>query len=947
MPFLRDEAKLPRLHLVGSVLVVLAVTLTLAVFFSWQSAREQAASLDRIDQAISTQQRSRLDAEMTSALGYLAFTRSRTDAILRRALVERVDSAVQMMEAIHARESDRKPVAEVQRSILEALRPMRFFDGRGYYFVDGMDGRFLLLPTAPKFEGKDGINNRDDTGHFIMKGLIDAARQPVGEGFSRYRWYRPDQPTVMADKLAYVRHFAPYNWLVGTGDYNHEWEEMQKKEAMARLRALQFGQSGRVGVMDMHGRLLHSPSEPALEGREMADMPAYAHEVMARAKALAEGGGGFMAYQWPHPKTGQMAPKTALVRAFEPWGWVLLVTMFDDELRETVAQQRQLQAQGSQERNFQTSLAVLLALCLGVLSSWAFSIWLHRLIEGYRAERQKTEADLRIAATAFDAQEGIFVTDAQNHILRVNPSFTHITGFSAEEAVGQRPSLLSSGRHDAAFFQAMHDSLREHGHWAGEIWNRRKNGEVFPEWLTITAVKSRSGDVTHYVSTLTDITQRKAAEDEIRNLAFFDPLTQLPNRRLLMDRLQRALTSAQRGGHRGAVMFIDLDNFKLVNDTLGHDKGDELLQEVASRLLSVLREGDTVARLGGDEFVVMLEDLTPRSDEAAAHCRRLGEKILAEISKSYLLAGQTIVGSCSIGVTLFGEKTCTADELMKQADLAMYKAKAEGRNAMRFFDPAMQASVMAHMALDKDLRQAMALNQLMLLYQPQFNRAGRMVGAEALIRWQHPQRGMVSPSEFIPLAEDTGLIVPMGQWVLESACEALAQWAGQAATADLFLSVNVSGRQLRQPDFVQQILNVLAVTQAPAHRLKLELTESLLLDNKDDTIAKMSALKAHGVGFSLDDFGTGYSSLAYLKRLPLDQLKIDQSFVHDVATDDKDAAIVRTVVALAESLGLNVIAEGVETSEQRDCLATHGCLHYQGYLYGKPCALGELPVRTG
>jgi diguanylate cyclase (GGDEF)-like protein/PAS domain S-box-containing protein len=947
MPLLSDETKLPRLHLVGSVLVVLAVTLTLAVFFSWQSAREQAASLDRIDQAISDQQRARLDAEMTSALGYLAFTRSRTDAILRRALMERVDSAVQMMEAIHTRESGRKPVAEVRRSILEALRPMRFFDGRGYYFVDGMDGRFLLLPTAPQFEGKDGINNRDDTGHFIMKGLIEAARQPAGEGFSRYRWYRPDQPTVMAEKLAYVRHFAPGDWLVGTGDYTYEWEELQKKEAMDRLRALQFGQSGRIGVMDLQGRLLHSPSEPALEGRPVADMPPYAQAVMARAKALAQDGGGFMAYPWPHPKTGQMAPKTALVRTFEPWGWVVLVTMFDDELRETIAQQRQLQAQGSQERNFQTTLAVLLALCLGVLSSWAFSLWLHRLIEGVRAERQKTEADLRIAATAFDAQEGIFVTDAEHHILRVNPSFTRITGFNAEEAVGQRPSLLSSGRHDAAFFKAMYEGLRTQGHWAGEIWNRRKNGEVFPEWLTITAVKSRAGEVTHYVSTLTDITQRKAAEDEIRNLAFFDPLTQLPNRRLLMDRLQQALTSAQRGGHRGAVMFIDLDNFKLINDTLGHDKGDELLQEVSKRLLALLREGDTVARLGGDEFVVMLEDLTPRSDEAAAHCRRLGEKILAEISKSYLLAGQTIMGSCSIGVTLFGEKPCTTDELMKQADLAMYKAKAEGRNALRFFDPAMQASVMAHMALDKDLRQAMAQQQLMLLYQPQFNLAGRMVGAEALIRWQHPERGMVSPAEFIPLAEDTGLIVPMGQWVLQTACEALAQWAGQAATAELFLSVNVSGRQLRQPDFVQQILSVLAATHAPAHRLKLELTESLLLDNKDDTIAKMSALKAHGVGFSLDDFGTGYSSLAYLKRLPLDQLKIDQSFVHDVATDDKDAAIVRTVVALAESLGLNVIAEGVETAEQRDGLATHGCLHYQGYLYGKPCALDELPVPMG
>jgi len=944
MPLLTDETKLPRLHLIGSVLVVLAVTFTLAAFFSWQSAREQAASLEQIDQAISAQQRSQLEAEMASALGYLDFTRLRTESILRRALVERVDSAVQMMEAIHARESGRFPPAEVQRSIIEALRPMRFFEGRGYYFVDGLDGRFVLLPTAPQFEGRAGIDNRDDTGHFIMKGLIEAARKPVGEGFSRYRWYRPDRPTEMAEKLAYVRLFAPYDWLVGTGDYNHEWEEQEKREAIARLRSLHFGQSGRMGLMGRDGQPLIVPSDPALEGKAMDQVPGHARELFERVRALGQQGGGFIAYQWPHPKTGQMAAKTAMVRTYGPWGWTVVATMFDDELRETIADQRRLHEEGSQARNLQTSLAVLFALGLGVFSSWAFSRWLRRLIDGYRAERLRTDADLRVAATAFEAQEGIFVTDADQHILRVNRSFTRITGFSAEEAIGRKPDLLASGRHDAAFYGAMHQSLNTVGSWSGEVWNRRKSGEVYPEWLTISAVKSAKGEVTHYVSTLTDITQRKAAEDEIRNLAFFDPLTQLPNRRLLMDRLQQALVSSQRSGRRGAVMFIDLDNFKLVNDSLGHDKGDELLREVGRRLASVLREGDTVARLGGDEFVVMLEDLTPRAGEAAAHCRRLGEKILAEISRSYELAGQSVAGSCSIGVTLFGEGPSSADELMKQADLAMYQAKAEGRNALRFFDPQMQTSVMAHMALDKDLRQALALGQLELLYQPQFKLDGRMVGAEALVRWRHPARGLVSPADFIPLAEETGLIVPIGQWVLTSACQALASWVDDPAREPLCLSVNVSGRQLRQPDFVQRILDTLADTGAPAHRLKLELTESLLLDNKEDTIHKMTALKAHGVGFSLDDFGTGYSSLAYLKRLPLDQLKIDQSFVHDVADDPKDAAIVRTVVALAESLGLNVIAEGVETPLQRDCLAAHGCTHYQGYLYGRPCPLQDLPV---
>ncbi len=944
MPLIPNEKTLPRLHLMGTVMVVLVVTLSLAGFFSWQGQREQTAAFERIEQAINTQQQTRLSAEMNSAIGYLEFTRSRTETLLRQSMVEQVDGAMQMVEALYAHETGKRPPAEVQKLIIEALRPMRFYSGRGYYFVDDMAGKFILLPTAPKFEGKDGIGNRDDTGHYIMKGLIEAARQPQGQGFSRYRWYRPDRPKEMADKLAYVRHFAPFDWLVGTGDYTYEWEEQQKKAAMDRLRAFRFGDSGQIGLLDRDGRSLLSPSNPALEGKALADMPATERATIARMQALAKDGGGFISYDWVNPKTGQLAPKTALLRTYEPWGWVLVATMFDDDLRNTLTEQRRLQEEGGAQRNLQLVLALAGALGLGLLSSWVFSRWLRGLFAQYQAERDRTDADLRIAAISFEAQEGMLVTDANRVILRVNQAFTRISGFSAAEVIGKTPSVLASGRHDKAFYAAMYQSVLTNGSWAGEVWNRRKSGEVFPEWLTISAVKTATGTISHYVSTLTDITQRKAAEDEIRHLAFFDPLTLLPNRRLLMDRLQQALVTSQRSGCEGALMFIDLDNFKLVNDTLGHDKGDQLLREVARRLLASVREGDTVARLGGDEFVIMLEALSPHPEEAGAQCRIVGEKILVELARPHHLAGQDLDSSCSIGIALFTDHHASADDLMKHADLAMYQAKGAGRNALRFFDPNMQAAIMARMTIEKDLRHAVRDGQLLLYFQPQFHLDGHMTGAEALVRWQHPQRGMVSPAAFIPLAEDTGLILPMGQWVLETACQQLAVWAGQPATAALTLAVNVSGRQLRQPDFVQQVLDTLSRTAAPASRLKLELTESLLLDNKEDTIQKMAALKGHGVGFSLDDFGTGYSSLAYLKRLPLDQLKIDQSFVKDVTDDPKDAAIVRTVVALAESLQLNVIAEGVETAAQRDSLASHGCLHYQGYLYGRPGLATDLPV---
>jgi diguanylate cyclase (GGDEF)-like protein/PAS domain S-box-containing protein len=556
-------------------------------------------------------------------------------------------------------------------------------------------------------------------------------------------------------------------------------------------------------------------------------------------------------------------------------------------------------------------------------------------------ERYLTEQQQRIAATAFESQEGMVITAADMTILRVNRSFSEITGYSAAEVVGHTPRLLNSGRHDAHYYAAMWACINETGAWQGEIWNRRKNGEIYPERLTITAVKDDAGAVTHYVGTMTDITLRKVAEDEIRNLAFYDPLTRLPNRRLLMDRLQHAIATSARTGRDGALLFIDLDNFKSLNDTLGHDKGDLLLQQVAQRLTNCVRESDTVARLGGDEFVVMLEDLSEKHQEAAAQTEIVGEKILASLNASYLLAGHDHHSTPSIGATQFSGHQNSVEDLLKQADLAMYQAKSAGRNALRFFDPEMQSVISQRVSLEADLRQGVHNNEFVIFYQPQVNDEGALTGAEALIRWQHPERGLVPPNEFIPLAEENGLIVPLGRWVLDAACAQLAAWARQQHTDQLSLAVNVSARQFRHPDFVDQVLEILARHNTNPQRLKLELTESMLVVNVEDIITKMSALKAHGVSFSLDDFGTGFSSLSYLKRLPLDQLKIDRSFVRDMLTETDGGAIVQAIIALGQTMGLSVIAEGVETEAQRNFLDRLGCHNFQGYLFGQPLPLGD------
>jgi len=557
------------------------------------------------------------------------------------------------------------------------------------------------------------------------------------------------------------------------------------------------------------------------------------------------------------------------------------------------------------------------------------------------SDLDRAEAELRVAAAAFESEQVVFITDARGVILRVNQAFIRTTGYSAEEAVGQTPRLLKSDRHPPEFYAAMWRHLLEAGSWQGEMWDKRKNGEVYADWVTITAVKDNRGEVTHYVATQTDVTQRKEDEAKIMHLAFYDPLTQLPNRRLLLDRLQQAAAASVRNQRGGALLFIDLDNFKTLNDTLGHEVGDILLRQVGERLAACVRENDTAARLGGDEFVVLLEDLSCDLRETATKAETVGEKILASLNQLYTVMNHEYQGSVSIGITLFNSHASSADELMKQADLAMYEAKAAGRNTLRFFDPEMQAAVTLRATLVSGLREALRERQFRLYYQPQVDSGGRIVGAEALVRWEHPVRGLVSPAQFIPAAEESGLILPLGHWVLETACAQLTDWAARPETATLTLAVNVSAYQFRRPDFVDQVLDVLNRTGANPERLKLELTESLLVENVDEVIAKMSILKDRGVGFALDDFGTGYSSLSYLRRLPLAQLKIDQSFVRDLLVDANSAAIAHTIIVLGQTMGLSVIAEGVETKIQQDLLSELGCHSYQGYLFGRPVPLAQ------
>ena len=579
----------------------------------------------------------------------------------------------------------------------------------------------------------------------------------------------------------------------------------------------------------------------------------------------------------------------------------------------------------------------------------------------YFSELKRVQSELAQREESYHRQFAdnstvMLLIDPNGRILDANHAALRFYGYAKDRFLAMQISDVSQ-RSALEILDTLGSAVQSDGNHF-ESQHRLADGSVRDVSVSSSPIEMGARRVLHTI--VFDITDRKRAEAEIQNLAFFDPLTRLPNRRLLLDRLRQAIAASARSQRKGALLYIDLDNFKALNDAHGHAKGDLLLQQAGQRLNGCIRQGDTVARLGGDEFVVMLKDLSADAAEATDQVAAVGAKVLNALKLPYQLGGVEHQSSGSVGMALFGmndgaaagktgegaeagvaEKSDASgedavDALFKRADLALYQAKATGRNVSRFFDPAMQVAMTARVALEVDMRVGLQEGQFVLHYQAQVNAQGQITGAEVLARWLHPKLGMVPPMQFIRLAEDTGLILPLGHWVLATACTQLAVWASRPGTAHLTLSVNVSVRQFHQPDFVQEVLEIIHNSGAPAQQLKLELTESLLVEDVEGIIAKMSALKAHGIGFSLDDFGTGYSSLTYLKRLPLDQLKIDQSFVRDALNDPNDAAIVRTILALGHSLGLTVIAEGVETLGQRDFLRQNGCDAYQGYYFGRP-----------
>ncbi|MCL1860915.1 MAG: EAL domain-containing protein [Proteobacteria bacterium] len=574
-----------------------------------------------------------------------------------------------------------------------------------------------------------------------------------------------------------------------------------------------------------------------------------------------------------------------------------------------------------------------------ILAHLAKAIKLCRVNEAYTDELLHHRL---LLSKVFDSSySGVAIADADGLTIEVNPAFTRLTGYNKDEFVGTKPQNLLNIIEDQEFAKNIWNLLKSKNHWEGEAWIRRKGGELFPVWQLVNSILGDNGKATNYVSIFSDISEQKKAETKIHQLVYFDTLTELPNRRLLIDKLRQAMTIVARTKNHGAVLFIDLDDFKTLNDTKGHWVGDLLLIEVAKRLSASVRKADIVSRLGGDEFVVVLQNLGKDATEAAKQAEYIAEKIRKALSGKYVLGKYESNSTPSIGIALFQGENQSVDIVLKHADTAMYQSKRAGRNTIRFFDKEMQTLLEERQRLADDLEQVIEKNELILYFQKQVTNDNHLIGAEVLLRWKHPKRGLIAPGNFIPLAEETGKIISIGMWVLKQACLQLKTWESSPQMKNLTLAVNVSAKQFRIPDFVDQVQGILLETKANPSNLKLELTESTILENVEDAILKMNQLKQYGISFSMDDFGTGYSSLQYLKLLPLKQLKIDQGFVRDLSISSNDAVIVQTIIAMTKAMKLEVIAEGVETEAQRDFLEIHGCHNFQGYLFGKPVPIEE------
>jgi len=871
-----------------------------------------------------------------------------------RAIAEKNVEILAGLEAeVQAGNLDRETAQLYARKILSS----QTIGKTGYIYSITPQGQVTLHPS-PSLMGKD-----------ISEQWLAKAQASMLSGYIEYDWANPGE-TIARPKALYMDYFEPWNWIVSVSSYREEFTSLiDINDFRAGFDRFGIGPSGYAFILDGRGEVI---IHPWLAGNVSNGLDAQGKELF---KSLLGRRDGQLQYLWKDPQHGEPRKKIMVYRYIPELDWTVASASYLDEVYAPLTKLRNVLILASIAAllllfpiayylglSFSRPISKLAAnmsaaekgdisvradiVGVGEVAELArhFNQYMEQLDEVRRGllseieERIKAEQQLKLFGMVFEhALEGISITDRHGAIIAVNPSFSTITGFEPEEVLGKNPRVLKSDRHDAGFYKDMWKVLKERGAWHGEIWNRRKNGESYPEILSISSIRDENGDVSHYVAVFHDISDMKLKDQQIEHQAYHDALTGLPNRALAQDRLGVALAHAGRDKTKVAVLYLDLDNFKNVNDSFGHAKGDVLIQEVAKQLQIHFKNADTVARLGGDEFLLIFEEVGSEHEVA-----EIAEKVLRAFDAPFFIYDQEVEISPSIGVTMFPDDGETPGELIKNADMAMYQSKANGKNSYFLFTKEMNARVFKRIQLESDMRQALKDQEFTVFFQPKVQLgSGAVEGVEALVRWQKPDGSLMSPADFIPLAEETGMIVPLGEFVLETSCKAMQVFDG-IGCSDIRVSVNLSPIQFQQDDLVEMVVSSLERNGLSPSKLELEITESTLMTDVQSSIAKLNLLVEHGISISIDDFGTGHSSLYYLKNFPIDVLKVDRSFIRDITTDASDAQIVETIILMARNLGIGVVAEGVETKEQIEMLREFGCELIQGFYYSKPLPLEEV-----
>jgi len=671
----------------GVSAIVIILLMTIVGYFILSDRFYYQQQLDRLQENVLAEQRARLKTELDDAETFAELSHAEAEEVLKREARNQTRQALTLMQSIYEQQRDKMPTQELQTLLKESVRQLRFFEGRGYIFIKDMAGNVLLQPNLPHLEGTSLYDHQDDTGHYITRGLLNSVKNPERSGYSRYRWYQPDNLDQMAEKIAYVEVFEPYNWVVGSGDYIYKIEQDLQPGILRHIKNIRFGLNGYIAVVKNSGTLLASAGAPQLEDIHYSQYSNSSDQESIRSIIeVAEHGGGYLYYEWAKPTEFNRAVKLSLVRPLKHWDWILVAGIYEDDLSSIFKSQQDALNIALEENTEKLTVALILLCLVTLFVAHLFSKWLnirfksyHDDIEDQRSQLQQYADSMELSGRIVDsAYEGIAVMNADNHILQVNDAFSRITGYSKEEAIGQNPRILASGRHSAAYYENMWHQLQLEGHWQGEIWNKRKDGAVYPEWLSITAYRGDDGEIQNYIATFTDISRRKEIEEKLRFMAENDPLTELPNRRSLMLYLEHDLATYKRyNSPKIAVMFVDLDRFKPINDTYGHDMGDKVLVEVANRLRDSIRESDTACRIGGDEFILIIKQ---QPDDAENRFSVLADRLVEELSQPMLIQGEILKLGASIGVAICTDSDVQADQLLQQADQALYQAKDNGRN---------------------------------------------------------------------------------------------------------------------------------------------------------------------------------------------------------------------------------------------------------------------------